>query len=283
MKANARVSLFSLALVALATASQAQGTDKPVDKEHLQARYQIFVMEGVLERAVQHGAQLISRQVQAVMPDMVLLAGAARARGFRLDGYGVFFDVEVPALRRGMAWSFRMLDQNDLGLTSAIQSLRRHVQSLSDQRARQDLEQALMRVELQVGPVGPPQSSNSTATAASSSVNVPQEAMTGDIETPDTQALARARLLADPGEAYTSEVKTALIDAMLDFSGSIAIGPEEWLTIAARDDEDRRLTPGDPYEGSTILLRIIGSDLAAFRAARIDRDEARRAVEVREF
>ena len=112
-------------------------------QDQLQARYQVFVMEGVLERAVQHGGQLLSRRVQAVMPDMLLLAGAARARGFRLEGYGVFFDVEVPALRRSMAWSFRMLDQNGPGLASAVESLRRHVQTVGDPQARQDLEQAL--------------------------------------------------------------------------------------------------------------------------------------------
>jgi hypothetical protein len=44
-----------------------------------------------------------------------------------------------------------------------------------------------------------------------------------------------------------------------------------------------RLQPGDPYDASTILVRIKGSDLAAFRAGEIDRDEARRRVEVKEY
>ncbi len=270
--------------VAVASSAAAQGAVKPVDKEQLQARYQIFVMEGVLERAVQHGAQLLSRQMQDVMPDMVLLSGAARARGFRLDGYGVFFDVDVPALRRSVAWSFRVLDQNDLGLTSALQSLKRHVQSLSDERSREDLEQALMRVELQVGPIsqpGPPgqdqSMSGQTASLANTPASAPAEPAMAD------QGASRTRLLTDPGDAYTSEVKNALIDAMLDHSGSIAIGDAECLTIAARDNEDRRLAPGDPYEVSTIVLRIRGADLAAFRASKLTRDEARRAVEVREF
>jgi hypothetical protein len=268
---------------AVASSAGAQGRPRQPDKEQLQARYQIFVMEGVLERAVQHGAQILSREMQDVMPDMVLLSGAARARGFRLDGYGVFFDVDVPALRRSVAWSFRVLDQNDLGLTSALQSLKRHVQSLSDERSREDLEQALMRVELQVGPISPPSgpapdlaSPGETASLASTTGPVPPEAGGG-------QNVTRAHLLADPGDAYTREVKDALIDAMLDHSGSIAIGDAEWLTIAARDNEDRRLAPGDPYEVSTIVLRIRGTDLAAFRASKLTREEARQAVEVREF
>jgi hypothetical protein len=238
-------------------------------------------MEGVLERAVEHGAQMLSRRMQTVMPDMLLLAGAARARGFRLDGYGVFFDVEVPALRRSMAWSFRMLDQSGLGLTSAIESLRQHVRSVADQQARQDLEQALSRLELEVGPVAsPPNRGATTSTSgpvvASSTASVPQEPRVSPSD-------ERRRLLADPGQAYTAEVKSALVDAMLDHSGSIRIGADEWLTIAARDNEDRRFNPSDPYESRTIMLRIQGSSLEAFRTGQVSREEARQAVEVREF
>ena len=157
-------------------------------QDQLQARYQVFVMEGVLERAVQHGGQLLSRRVQAVMPDMLLLAGAARARGFRLEGYGVFFDVEVPALRRSMAWSFRMLDQNGPGLASAVESLRRHVQTVGDPQARQDLEQALSRLELQVGPLTPRAGSATQSVTAESAGPGPSATVVS------ASAQARARL-----------------------------------------------------------------------------------------
>ncbi len=256
-------------------------------QDQLQARYQVFVMEGVLERAVQHGGQLLSRRVQAVMPDMLLLAGAARARGFRLEGYGVFFDVEVPALRRSMAWSFRMLEQNGPGLASAVESLRRHVQTVGDPQARQDLEQALSRLELQVGPLTPRAGSATQSVTAESAGPGPSATVVSASAqaAPDSRPLPaeRHRLLVDPGEAYTHEVKSAIIDAMLDHSGSIRIADGEWLTIAARDNEDRRLSPGDPYESRTIMLRIRGDDLTAFRTGQVSRDEARQTVEVREF
>lgn len=257
----------SFAAAAALSAQSAGGAATP--SEQLQARHQIFVMEGVLERAVELGARKLSQQVQAVMPDMMLLAGAARARGFRLEGYGVFFDVEVPALRRSVAWSFRTLDQNDLGLTRAIQALRQHVASLADAGAKQSLEQALRRLELQVGPPpGVQQAGMATnVSAAALEPSPPQPAP-----------------VQDPGEAYTAEVKEALIDAMLDYSGPISIGADEWLTIAARDNEDRSgLAPTDPYDVTTIILRVRGADLAAFRGGRTTRDEARRRVEVKEF
>jgi hypothetical protein len=41
--------------------------------------------------------------------------------------------------------------------------------------------------------------------------------------------------------------------------------------------------PGDPSEVSTIVLRIKGSDLAAYRAGKITADEVRKRVTVRAF
>ncbi len=227
-----------------------------------QLRFQISVMEGVLERAVAQGARSVTQRVQAIMPDALLWGGTARARGFRLEPYGVFFDVEVPALRRSIAWSFRTLDQNDLGVTDALQSLRQFVKTVSDQRERQQLEQAVKRLELIAGP----------GAAANPRVRGASTLSTQDRE-----------LLEDPGAVYTSEVKRALIDAMLDYGTNVPLAPDEWLTIAARDNEDRRLSPADPGDVATIILRMKGSELAAVRERRIDREAARKQVEVKEF
>jgi hypothetical protein len=83
---------------------------------------------------------------------------------------------------------------------------------------------------------------------------------------------------------YEQEVVTALVDAMLEHGWTVGVGGDEWLTVAARDNEHRdRLSPGDSYDLMTIVLRVKGSDLAAFRADRLTRDEARKRVEVREF
>src|SRR5207248_6061187 len=53
-------------------------------------------------------------------PQSVLLTGLARARGFRLDGYGVLFDVEFPSIRRSVAWTMRALERPDPELLAAI-------------------------------------------------------------------------------------------------------------------------------------------------------------------
>ena len=52
--------------------------------------------------------------------------------------------------------------------------------------------------------------------------------------------------------------------------------------MAARDSEGP-LTPNEIYDAMTIVLRVKGSDLAAYAADRSRRDEIRRRVEVRVF
>src|SRR5688572_20571856 len=85
--------------------------------EEVRARQRIYMMEGVLERAVQLGVDNLRRRVRAVMPDDGLLqGGVAQVRGFPLEGYGVFFDVEVPALRQSLAWSMRTMHDTGMAL-----------------------------------------------------------------------------------------------------------------------------------------------------------------------
>src|SRR5207237_1270478 len=73
----------------------------------------------------------------------------ARVRGFPLEGYGVLFDVEVPGIEgTALAWSFRTLDQNDLGLDRALKEIKAAIESKGDT----NLDQAFKRIELQVAP-----------------------------------------------------------------------------------------------------------------------------------
>jgi hypothetical protein len=86
----------------------------------------------------------------------------------------------------------------------------------------------------------------------------------------------------DPGQKYRDAVKRCLIDAMLDHSKSMDLGPDEWLTVAARGSESG-LIPGEIYQLKTLELKVKGSDLAEFLAGRLSRDEARQKVAVRQF
>jgi hypothetical protein len=96
------------------------------------------------------------------------------------------------------------------------------------------------------------------------------------------QALTDANVLDEPGEAWRREVRATLIDAILENTGGITVGPDEFIIVAARGmmPPDRLADPG---EARTIELKLKGSDLQAFRANTISLEEARTRVEPREY
>src|SRR5215217_3460389 len=170
-----RIALFFTVGFVLASNSFAQLSQSEADQ--VRARQKISLMESVLESAVANGADSLMRAVRAVMPpDALVLTGAPSARGFRLDGYGLFFDVEVPAFRRTMAWTLRqMVDENGLGAAAAVNQLKSYIATVQDPRQRLALDRALRRLELQVGPVGPIQQD---ATARTGATTVSAQAVT---------------------------------------------------------------------------------------------------------
>ena len=238
--------------VALAPAAFAQTAPRPVDAR--QTHYQIGVMERVLEGAVEHGAANLRERLQAVFPDapaQLLILDNPRVRGFRLDAYGVFFDVEVPSLNGTLTWTLRTLDP---GLSAA-----------------------------------PPGSAPIPASNAVPILPNSRRAAGGRPERGVTAAsvapapAADDRILENPNEEYRTEVVQALKDAMLDYSGPLAVGPEEWMTIAARGIQDRpRVSPPDS-DVQTVLIRIRGADLAAFHAGQLSRDEVLKRIDRRVF
>ena len=242
-------------------------------------RYQVGQMERLLEGAVEHGVAIIRDHLQALaqMPPDMLLSDNAHARGFRLEGYGVFFDVVVPSFETSWTVALRTLDQNDLGLDSAMKTL----QALVRQSGDANVQQALKRVELQVNPGVVTRAS---AADVDGPRNVRGTAASVNADPPQAGAAAAADpILADPNEAYRTEVTQALKDAMLTHSGSLGIGANEWLTIAAKGNDDRpRLAPADS-DARTRMFRLRGSDLTAFLAGQISREEALQRIEVRVF
>src|SRR3954463_3003432 len=142
--------LAAIILTGTVTAAAPAAAQQAPSRAAAEQRYQIGQMERVLEGAVEHGLTSTRDRVQAlaqVRADL-LVSENAHARGFRLEGYGVFFDVMVPSFETTMTWSLRTLDQNDLGLDSALRTLQTHVKG----EGNPDLEQALKRLELQVNP-----------------------------------------------------------------------------------------------------------------------------------
>ena len=260
-------SIFAAAIMAAATTASAQTIPAPGDGNA--RRDQIHVMEGVLTAAVRAGAANLARRIQVNEPGSLIVTGTARARGFVLDGYGVFFDVDVPMMRQSVVWS-TLMTLREL----QRQRLRQLMATAPDEASRRNAEMELRRLESPAG------------AAPSQVAQSGQPAQAGQ----PAQGMATAQSVTEPGpiditdpnEAYTQAVKTALVDAMLDYSRPMNVAPDEWLTVAARDSEGP-LTPGALDDATTLVLRIKGSDLEAFFTKKISREEARAKVQVHEF
>ena len=271
-----------------AVSAQAQAPAAAADAEQVRARQKIFMMEGVLERAVQLGVENLRRRLRAVMPDDALLQGSApQVRGFRLEGYGVFFDVEVPSLRQSLAWSLRTMNENAAVVTRDLAAMRAFMQAIADPRARAEFDRLLQRVQRQLAPAaGPSERAAQSAAQVGPSPVVAQSLPVSAVEAAPAapaQAPSSDPTVMDPSRAYTDEVKASLIEAMIENSGALVINPDEWLVVAARDN-----APGDPFmpagqDAMTLVMRIKGADLTAFRAGQLTLDQVRARVLVGEF
>jgi len=211
--------------------------------EQIRRHEQINLFEGTLERAVTNAARRVIKDVQSHTSNANFITSDARAKGFILDGYGVFVYVEIPAL--------------DLTLSLMLDQLDRD----APQRAEAD----------QRKPEASPETiSNRPEAKAETSPVIPKAAR----ET--------LKSVMDTGEKYRNEVKLQLTDAMLDFTKNLDLKPDEWLSVAARGS-DGAMTPGEILQLTTVVLRVKGSDLSDYFAGRLTREEARAKVEVRQF
>lgn len=219
-------------------------------------RDEIGVMEGVLAAAVRLGAAQIAREMQAAGPGPSGLIGQPRARGFILEGYGIFFNVDIPTLQTSMMWSMQQLQRDQQVTGQSLDALRSLVETLPDADAKRQYQAALKRLEQQVGPI--PRSGG----------DAPASNVAAETDEPDAR--------------YTKAVISSCLDAMLEHSKPMGLGPDEWLTVALTG-ADTTLAANQLYEASTVVLRVKGSDLADYFAGRLTRDQVRARVEVREF
>jgi hypothetical protein len=252
----------------------AVGFAQQTQLEQVKAGQRISMMEGVLERAVSNGAENMVRQMKAVMGDAPMLTGLPEVRGFRLDGYGVFFDVEVPALRLPVTWPLRYMFRDDRQTMGIVNELRAMMAD-AEPRQKERLSQMARQLEQLAQVPGALRSSGGRLAGTTVQQVGPSPGGPGQID---------PAAYDDPEEHYTREVKAALVDAMIENSAPIGLGPDEWLTVAARDNVPLDpLIPTDAADTRTVIFRIKGSDLSTFRAGRMTLEETRKKVEVREY
>lgn len=242
MKRTIAVAMMTIPLMTSGTRLFAQTAVAP-GAEQIRRHEQINMFEGTLERAVTNAARRVAKDVQAHNSNADFMTTDAHAKGFILDGYGVFVYVEIPSLDLNL--TVNLLDQ-------------------MDQRAIQKPEPDHTK------PEASPVSENRPDMKADPAPVIPRTYR---------DAL---KSVQDTGDKYRSEVELQLTDAMLDFSKNLELKPDEWLSVAARGS-DGALTPGQILQQKTVVLRVKGSDLADYFAGRLTKEEARAKVEVRQF
>ena len=275
MRKSIPVITFLVLAVAPLAAQSGQARLTPQQRDQ---RYQITTMERVLEGAVEHGAKVTRDRLQAIVPSDLLLSAYSRVRGFRLEGYGLFFDVAVPMLEGSLTWSFRTLDQNNLGLESALTALR----SLVEKSGDTNFEQALKRIELQVAPVSINNPTPAPVLAGARTLTGSAAVAPDPAPAAPAPAVADA-ILDDPVEAFRAEICDALMNAMLDHGAALRLAPTDLLTIAARGSDDRTVLGPLNDDAQTIMISVTAADLTAYLSGQIGRDEARQRMTVRVF
>lgn len=121
--------VLAVAIAMAPAAAGAQTTVRATEAQQVRID-KIFIMEGTLTSSVRLAAKQVANEVQSTNPTATLFTGEARAKGFTLDGYGVFFFVEIPAL--------------DLSVMLTVETFEREAQRRLDSQVsnpRQDSQQ----------------------------------------------------------------------------------------------------------------------------------------------
>jgi len=245
--------------------SEASPNEKVAPSDPIESRYQLRIMERVFEQAVTDGAEQFASRIETSDPSSrINFAGTAQARGFRLDGYGVFFDVQVPMLRPSINWVFRQLNQSDLSvrlaadLDKVLPVLRENMRTFDDEQLMENFERAFLafRRPLPPGsPMGPPRTGSQRGRLA-----------------------RRVASEEDLQAEYAAQIATEVTAVILDNSEAILLGADDWLVVATVASFSPNDTPG-----MKMMLKILGSDLIALRAGELSREDAIKRIETGEF
>jgi hypothetical protein len=243
---------------------------------------EVRVLGGILVQSMNQGAADLVHQMQVIDPGSVgsAMISQAHAHGIALEGYGVLFDVDVPLMNMSLIVTQRQI---------VVQNLRTKIDEAARMRAQAKSpdvqDQLTARIQMltntlaTIAPAAPP-----TVATGVTPVNNLQQAPAGTVvaATDDVAPVAPAPVSTPSADKmYSDAIKAALMNAMVNHSSALMLGDDEWLVVAARGNEPT--IPGAIEDRSGIILRIKGSDLAAFRANKLSHDEVLKKIEIREW
>jgi hypothetical protein len=104
-------------IMAACAGEAAAQTVVPPSSEQQRRHDGMSIFEGTLTGAVKVAAMQVAKEVRSGTPNASLFTGDARAKGFALEGFGVFLYVEVPSLDLNVSI---MVDQLERGLQRRV-------------------------------------------------------------------------------------------------------------------------------------------------------------------
>jgi hypothetical protein len=295
-----RTACIAAALLLAAPAARAQEpqtseprTAKPQDarpaaaaassltREQIDHIYHVRQMEQTLTQAVRTGVNSVAAQLQIAQPASLFATTDARTRGFDLEGYGVFFDVDVPAMMQSVLYlRQQMVDDLD--------TWRQRFRTTQNEDARRIALSQVRRLEAMLGvppqigfPDAPQAAPQGLAVAATTEAIMPPSVTGAPPSAATPPATPVPSLPRDPrsaDEIYTDAIKNKVIDAILTFGGGLGVEDDQWLTVAARTTT---AAPGQIDDSVSIFIRIKGADLTAFVQRKITKEEMIKRIEIK--
>ena len=262
-----------LAAPALAQSPPGSVSGSATQVEQARRQQQVRLMERALEEAVARGVRTVEQQLPSV-PGVVFFAGPVRVRGFELEDYGVFFDVEYPVVRRSILWSMSTLQLNgglptvlqlNGGLPTVLQDLRRRLQMMPEGPGQLAFEQILSEMESELQRTTPLTSTPAGRGAAR-------------VSSTDAETRPERPVAVDPLETYMTALRGELTDVVISNGPALAVEEDHWVSVAARDGRGQ-VDPRVSTPRRTLRLRVRGRDLAALSAGRLSVDQVRLRVE----
>lgn len=215
-------------------------------------RSQILTFEDVLRRAIEVAGENLSKQVQQQLNTPIPIQfgfdpTAPIVRGWPIEAYGYHFDVQVPDVA-----------QTGITLLRLYQPPPRPVQARPASPSGDEIRRPV----------------------ASSGV-VADDPITG-AAAPASGAPGAADPTFRPIDVYRANVRSALIDAILNNPGVLNLRDGDMLAVSAAgvgQSAAYRLSS----QSARLTLYIRGADLAALRDGRLTRDQVRQRITEKSF
>jgi hypothetical protein len=256
--------LIAAAVMVLAAAGAAAAQVSATEVEQIRLRQQMTNMELSLQLAVNNGADMVYAQFKAAFQDRPRFSERPRVSGYRLPDYGPVFTVDVPQFQVPVLFEVLMREAEFRSMMDDLQRMKAQLNGMPVGPQRDRQVAAISQLEQRLG-IGSDRRDGFVPAGLAGAVS------SLDQKDPD-----------DPMSAYSREVKTALMEAMLNSQG-LTIGADEWLTVVARSGvPNNQQAVGDAVETSKGIIRVKGSVLAAFRAGTITKEEALNQFEVKQ-